>query len=56
MKIIIISKKNLINFLKINNYSFLSMWKLTLGYSIFLHGEIFHFPLEGSEPLGQDFL
>jgi hypothetical protein len=29
------------------------MWKLTLGYSIFLHGEIFHFHLEGTEPLGQ---
>jgi hypothetical protein len=27
------------------------MWKL--GYSIFLHGEIFHFHLEGTESLGQ---
>ncbi len=26
-------KKN--RFMKINNYSFLSMWKLTLGYNIF---------------------
>jgi hypothetical protein len=27
------------------------MWKL--GYSIFLHGEIFHFHLEGTESVGQ---